>query len=245
MEKKTNRPAMEQIERMDYLLAEMKRQSEEATPGYMKIYQEYDELEQAYDWLDEVFEENGKKGLKNVKSEVVVPAIYDRFGMLEPYYYASRAVGAQRDGAMALVARDGQGTPLTAFEYHLIMPLFMTPLYAVWKKDDLKHFALMVAGKVITPYEIENYYPSCNDATILEADGKMGMLYEPTLAYIKPEYDDIYCEGIGSDYTFVKDGVEGRITLDGRFISNDDFLSLPAEEQDDLEDAGFICVLDC
>ena len=68
--------------------------------------------------------------------------------------------------------------------------------YAVWKNDDLKHFALMVAGEVITPYEIEKYYMPCDGVLSLEADGKMCMLaYELGLIYINPEYDELYDEG--------------------------------------------------
>jgi hypothetical protein len=86
-----------------------------------------------------VFEENGKKGLKNVKGEVVVPAIYDNYGILEPYYLKLSPVVAQLDGKVALVERDGKGTPYTDFEYHYIEPILFSNLYAVWKKEDLKH----------------------------------------------------------------------------------------------------------
>ena len=36
---------------------------------------------------------------------------------------------------------------------------------------------------------------------------------------IKPEYDEIYDEGVGSDFIFVKDGKKGRVTLDKKFVS--------------------------
>jgi hypothetical protein len=75
----------------------------------------------------------------------------------------------------------------------------------------------------------------------LAANGKKGLLAEELgLIYIKPEYDEVYDEGVGSDFIFVKDGVKGRVTLDKQFISDDDFNKLSTEEQDDLSDAGFI-----
>lgn len=80
----------EQAERLDYLMAEMKNlensYNADNEAQYMKLGQEYANLMSDYDWLDEEFEENGKKGLKNVKGEIVVPAIYESFCMREPYF---------------------------------------------------------------------------------------------------------------------------------------------------------------
>jgi hypothetical protein len=103
----------------------------------------------------------------------------------------------------------------------------------------------MIDGEVITPYEIEKYYMQCNGVLPLEANGKAGMLaYDLGLIYIKPEYDELYDDGFGSDFTFVKDGKKGRVTLDKRFISDEEYNSLSEEEQDNLEDVGFICSYD-
>lgn len=243
MENNKLKATKEQTERLDFVISEMDRikNGETSEFKYYKLLSEYDELMSNYDWSDEVFEENGKKGLKNVKGEVVVPAIYDNYGILEPYYLKLRPVAAQLDGKVALVERDGKGTPYTDFEYHYIEPILFSNLYVVWKKEDLKHFALMVCGVVITPYEIDDYWIPCDGVIPLAANGKKGLLAEELgLIYIKPEYDEVYDEGVGSDFIFVKDGVKGRVTLDKQFISDDDFNKLSTEEQDDLSDAGFI-----
>ena len=243
MENNKLKATKEQAERLDFVISEMDRikNGETSELKYYKLLSEYDELMSNYDWSDEVFEENGKKGLKNVKGEVVVPAIYDNYGILEPYYLKLSPVVAQLDGKVALVERDGKGTPYTDFEYHYIEPILFSNLYAVWKKEDLKHFALMVCGVVITPYEIDDYGMPCDGVIPLAANGKKGLLAEELgLIYIKPEYDEVYDEGVGSDFIFVKDGVKGRVTLDKQFISDDDFNKLSTEEQDDLSDAGFI-----
>ena len=42
----------------------------------------------------------------------------------------------------------------------------------------------------------------------------------------------------------MKDGKKGRVTLDKRFISDEEYNSLSEEEQDNLEDVGFICSYD-
>ena len=237
----------EQADKLEFINAEIKRLEDKSGSDFeiFKLMQEKEQLQSDYDWHDEVFEENGKKGLKNILGEIVVPAIYDGFGMLEPYYYKSTPVMAKQGEYVGLVQRDGKGTPITKFEYHLILPIFMTPFYAVWKKEDKQHFALMVGGEVFTPYEIQEHYMPCDGVLPLEADGKQGMLaYELGLIYIKPEYDEIYDEGVGSDFVFVKDGVKGRVTLDKRFISDEEYKNLSAEEQDELDEIGFICAPD-
>ena len=239
------RATKELAERLDYVIAERARLREsddaDATTQFFSMCREYDKLTDNYDWNDEVFEENGKKGLRNVKGEVVVPAIYDDFLMLEPYYYKSHPVGAVLGDMAGLVARDGTGTPVTEFEYCLVAPIFMTPFHAVWKAEYGRYFALMVADKVITPYEIEEFDIPCDGVLPLYADGKKGMLaYDLGLIYIKPEYDDIHGGGIGEDFIFVKDGKKGRVTLDKRFVSDEEFSNLSEEEQDELCDEGFI-----
>ena len=141
---------------------------------------------------------------------------------------------------------DGKGLPTTEFSYHYIEPIPYSMFYAVWQADDMKHFALMVGGEVITPYEIENYGCPCNDAIPLYADGKSGLLaYGCGIVYVKPEYDEVYDEGFDSDFIFVKDSKKGGITLeDHRYITDEEFFSLSEDEQDALHDAGFVCSYD-
>lgn len=249
-EEKMPKATKELAERLDYINAEMEKlrdnTDQESEWRFMELGQEHCDLISSYDWYDEKFEENGKKGLKNVKGEIVVPAIYDNFGMPGLYYMNTSCVPAQLDGKMALVKRDGKGLPATEFSYQYIEPIPYSMFYAVWQADDMKHFALMVGGEVITPYEIENYGCPCNDAIPLYADGKSGLLaYGCGIVYVKPEYDEVYDEGFDSDFIFVKDGKKGRITLeDHRYITDEEFASLSEDEQDVLHDAGFICSYD-
>ena len=65
-----------------------------------------------------------------------------------------------------------------------------------------------------------------------------------TLIYISPEYDDIIDNGIGDDFTFIKDGIIGRVTMDKRFISDEEYDNLSDEEQDELYEIGFISAPD-
>lgn len=232
----------EQVEQLDAMVKKMGLIKES---DYCEFYEEYNDLILSYDWSDIVFEENGKKGLMNVKGDVVVPAIYDDFSDLAPYYEYPKKVIAYLDGKAALVKRDGEGTPITDFEFSQMEHIPFSPFYAVWKAEDEAHFALMHDGKVFTPYEIEVYGDVVDGGVWLGANGKTGLIYYVgTLIYIKPEYDSIYDEGVGSDFFFVKDGVEGRLMLDGRFIPNEVFDNLTDEEYDELFNVGWLSAVD-
>ena len=126
-EEKKPKATKELAERLDNLNAEMEKlrdnTDQESEWRFMELGQEHCDLISSYDWYDEKFEENGKKGLKNVKGEIVVPAIYDDFGMPGLYYMNTSCVPAQLDGKMALVKRDGKGLPTTEFSYHYIEPI--------------------------------------------------------------------------------------------------------------------------
>ena len=241
--KKNPRPTVAQAERLDFVMAEIERLANDGSDekAYFKLVAERFQLINCYDWLDEPFEENGKQGLKNVKGEVVVPAIYDKFCMPQLYYQPYLEVGAIKDGKAALVKRDGKGTPVTDFEYHYIERIPRTAIYGVWKSEDLKHFALMVVGMVFTPFEITDYGILCDGGLPIFGDnGKMGVVDTINLRYIAPEYDEVIDNGMYEDFTFIKDGVKGRVTLDKRFISDDDYDNLSEDEMDKIDEIGFI-----
>lgn len=215
-----------------------------ASDKYLELGQELSDLMENYDWMDEVFEENGKKGLRNVKGEVVVPPIYDDFLSVVAYGYDADCV-AQLNGKAGIVKRDGKGTPMSSFDFKHMESIPFTPAYAVWKEGSEK-FALMMGQELVTPFEIEHFCGASDGVILLKTDGKMGMLaYDPNFVYIAPEYDSIDYDGCGSYFTFVKDGIEGRVTLEGKFVSNEEFDGLSEDEQCDLEElVGFIYAAD-
>lgn len=244
IEKNTTLPQadIEQVKQLDEMVSKMGTIPE---ADYCEFYEEYNDLIYSYDWNDIVFEENGKKGLKNVKGQVVVPAMYDDFSDLAPYYEYPKRVIAYLNGKVALVKRDGEGSPITDFEFSQMERIPFTPFYAVWKEEDEAHFAVMYDGKVITPYEIEVYGDVVDGGVWLGANGKTGLLhYVGEIIYIKPQYDSIYDEGVGSDFFFVKDGVAGRLTLDGRFIPNEVWDNLTDDEYDELWQVGWLSAVD-
>ena len=243
-DKKKTKATAELADKLDSLEAEIKR-ADRDDKNYLKLLQDREDLIHGYDWYDEVFEENGKKGLRNIRGEVVVPAIYDGFGMLHPYYLPMMLVGAMKDDKFGLVKRDGKGTPTTDFEFHYVESIPFTLFNIAFKSEDLHHFAIIVLDKVFTPYELVNYYMPCDEHIILKGDNdKYGIIGERSLIYISPEYDEIIDNGIGDDFTFIKGGVKGRVTMDKRFISDEDYDNLTDEEQDELYDIGFVCAPD-
>ena len=219
------RATSEQAERLDYLNAEIHDNWQHYShTGYRELSHEYRKLASDYDWRDEIFEENGKKGMKNIKGEVIVPAIYDDFGTPENYYATTPYVCAYLDGKAGLVMRDGSGTPVTAFEFHHMERIFDTDTYAVWKPDDLTHFALMNDGKTFTPYELTKYGYRSPHTQFLYTGDKVGVLAYGT-TYVRPEYDRIDNYG-----NVVKDGIVGLVTNECRFVSDEELRNLSDEE---------------
>jgi hypothetical protein len=214
---------------------------EELNNASTKNYEELFALIDGYDWRDEIFEEGGKHGTKNVKGEVVVPAIYDGFYTIENFFQPSLPVVAIKDGLCGLVKRDGEGTPMSEFAHSYMGRIFDTPVYTAVKPGDDNHFALSVMGEVITPYEIEKHYQPSDGCVILEANGKYGILaLDQGYVYISPEYDEIHDQGYGEDFLFIKDGVEGYVTLNGEFVSKERYAGLDPEQQDEYMEVGFI-----
>lgn len=83
----------------------------------MKFYE--DRMKDKYVRFHEVYEENGKYGLKDWDGTVTLPADYDF--LRTPFVYVddllSMPVIAERDGKMGLVMPDGKGTVVLPFEY--------------------------------------------------------------------------------------------------------------------------------
>ena len=233
-----------QADRLDFLTAQIKRERQEGNEC-THLARELHRLIRTFDWYDEIFEENGKKGLRNVRGEVVVPAIYDELLYPCPYYLPSMLIGAAKDGMYAMVERDGKGTPCSEFEYQHVEPIPFTLFDIAVKADDLQHFAIMVKGKVFTPFEMVDYDMPCDDHVILKGDNnKCGIIGMSSLIYIAPIYDEVISNGIGTDFIFIKDGVKGRVTTDKRFVGDEEFNNMSKDEQDKLLELGFISVPD-
>jgi hypothetical protein len=127
------------------------------------LYDELKMLLDKYNTFDIVFEENGKKGLKDIAGRVRVPALYEDFAETYSYHWGrSMPVAARNaEGKYALVAADGAGTPLCDFEYDYISYLRATNSHYMCVKksgDGVLKGILDGKGRLIVPCEMEKVY---------------------------------------------------------------------------------------
>lgn len=161
-------------------------------PGVLK------ELSEQYDWKDEVFEKNGKKGVRSITGEVLVPALYDDYREIysqliriengvNPHYIASQR------GKFGLVAADGTGTSITDFccdgicyfeDYDKF--LFFNPGgYGV----------MSASGEIIVPCQMDEIIWCPMGSLAFCKDGKWGQ-YTDQYGYMEPHLDELYVDGV-------------------------------------------------
>lgn len=82
------------------------------------------ELENSYDWSNIEFTDpaTGKKGLKNVKGELMVPALYDSFPSPGTYIDHWERIVAVLDGKYGILENNGYADVILPFEYDCIIP---------------------------------------------------------------------------------------------------------------------------
>ena len=220
-------PTAEIIERNDFLTAKLSEMLSVEKPDYgaANVFSEeqYD-IHTKYDFFDQVFEENGLKGIKDVKGNIRVPAIYtgfyqlyDHWGLFSLRMKRLPVCAYDKNGKCALVTTDGKGTQLTPFIYDAI------------KNEDLLDEFIVVQGKkkgvvdscgnVLVPCEMDVVYEYFNSIRAFEAGGKFGLITSWGL-YIAPIYDDMTEK---DEYVYVRLGdTWGYIDYDGKFIDESD-----------------------
>lgn len=126
-------------------------------------------------------------------------------------------------------------------DYSVVGTILGSHLKKAVKPNDKKHFAIMEGDQILTPFELEWHTDAFNGVVIVGAGDKKGILaFDLGNIYIAPEYDDINEASVDDVFIFEKDGRQGRVTLQGQFVADDDFEKLPADKQEELEDIGFI-----
>ena len=83
-QKKKQQVTAEVIERLDNILNELNELygTETHFDRMMELSIEQNQIEEQYDLMDMVYEMNGKKGIKDIKGKVRVPALYNDFAVL-------------------------------------------------------------------------------------------------------------------------------------------------------------------
>ena len=195
-----------------------------------EIIRQYDQFEEmALDMRDEVFEENGKQGLRRVTGELLIPAIfdsiperYDYISQIKPEVQMLQSVPVIVDGRCALCKIDGKGTLLTDFAYDKIFRYFYgsSNLFVV-ERNGKKGLLDDCDGEIVVPCEMDEFYEQMDtDGIIPYNQGKKwGMVhFDVNTGAI---FDDIdirseqYAKGkIGDEWYFVK--------WDGKPTKNED-----------------------
>lgn len=177
-------------------------------------------------WSDEVFEENGKRGVKDVLGKILVPAMYDDF----PEIYCSvfrgeneDAYPAINDGRYGLVRADGTGRPLCEFCYDKILHEMAPSIWFFVYKDGKMGY-MDENGELLIPCEMDNIYYNGLGLELCEREGKLGLLTGYGL-YVAPDYDEYKTDGSMTNPLMLRRGEEwGYVDAnDGHFIPMDEY----------------------
>lgn len=187
-------------------------------------YDKINAFTEEYDTFACVFEENGKKGVKDAAGEVLVPAQFDEVTYTFADIFRGTAIAVIKAGKMALVKPDGQGTMLTDFIYDSIP--FQDGYYFLMK--DGKFGLATSGGHVVLPAEQDEVFLPMNDLVVFTKDGKNGFAMLGTGLVTEAEYEDY--ELTDNDYLKVfKDGQAGYIDAEGKFTEDEDEMFFNAD----------------
>ena len=225
MRKEVTESVRERIMVIDNRVKELKSANVAGDDGeVLKLKKEFWDIREEYDLFDKVFMENGKAGVVDIFGNVVVPALYKDFPELYNYTIYGRLPipACDFNDKYALVASDGEGAPVCAFEYDMIKFKFgSSALFQCWKRAGDKYLVGVIdcGGNVVVPCEMDEVYGMSNNYAVVEKDGKLGAVTTGGL-YIKPAYDEF--EERDGLLAACVDGVWGYISSKGEFIDMDD-----------------------
>lgn len=173
-----------------------------------------------FDWFCSIFEEQGALGVKDTFGNIVVQAQYEEIWNLPVYQYMNMIpIIAKKNGLLGLVrVYNGVAREITDFEYDGAYAVEFTSFTAVRKAGTDKWGLVDIEGNELIPAEMDKIYPqSTNGNIFVEKDGKEGVFDYVLGGFAYPEYDSIEGMGEGGVLTFVKNGVEGHVDIDGKF----------------------------
>ena len=190
------------------------------------LFDRVNELEKNYDWFNFSFTDptTGKKGLKDVSGQIVVPAKFDDFAEFRSYIHFHYApVIVINGGKFGIVRGDGSGQELCACKFDNIRSLVGTGLYmASWEGVTDRFGLITTNGNVICPNILTSYYEPFNGILIIESNKKLGVIDLDTYQCVLPEYDDLDADP-GELIVFHKDGKEWYITDEGERITKEQY----------------------
>ena len=216
----------EVVRRLVTVLERMKELEESGRTNsveYFRLSVEKNDIEEEYSLMDIIFEENGKKGIKDIRGTVRVPAIYEGYAVLYSFlsFRSTPVIAQDVNGMFAIVKADGSGTPITAFEYDYMDIEPYSKLFIAGKNGKC---ALMDKdGKILTPFELDAVVRDLpiNGHIEVKKSDKLGIYNYCMNLYIPPVYDEIVDHTDGWVYVRLGDRW-GFLTNEGRFIDETD-----------------------
>ena len=188
-----------------------------------KLFQSREKIISSYCWGDIPFKDDGKIGLKDILGRVVVPAQFDNVLDCDSSVIdaVSSVCRVEINGKIGLVRKDGSGTMVIPAEYDEAYDIMYFNGYGVMK--DGKWSILNRNGEEIVPFIIDEILEPYGSCLFFKSEGKIGCI-DPKceLPYVPAEYESYELASIDEPYKFVRDGKEGYVTGDGKFISEDE-----------------------
>ena len=152
---------------------------------------DYLDFMNSIDWSPELFEENGKCGLKTALGEMILPPVYDDMSLPYEVNKGDRIV-ALKDGKCGIVIADTKGTWLIKPEFDYIgYPNTLTHVC----KDGKWGVLNIATGEYLIPLECdkvfsEGGYLFVNGIGTFEKDGKIGVITQYG-AFTQPIFDEV------------------------------------------------------
>ena len=181
----------------------------------------------------------GKKGLKGLDGNILVPANYDNFGFL-PYLFDNnmrKSVIAVRDEKYYIVALDGSGKELTKEPYDEISLADSRKKNSpyVYRKNGRMLWGFMdESGNEVSENIIENYVCIKNSLWYERGELKGYWNYGESYPFLPPIFDNIETLGKPNNLLlFTLNGVDGYVE-----IIEDNFKFIPMTELDNLDGEG-------
>ena len=180
----------------------------------------------------------GKRGLKDILGNILVPPLYDNFGFLPKTGddYKRKSVIGILDEKYVLVALDGSGKELTKDTYDDIRLADKKQKSSpyVYRKNGRRLWGLMdEEGHEICECMLDNYI-GMGDFLWCDSGELRGCWFYtmPNLPFLPPIYDNIEASGInGEPMIFTLRGIDGYVKTDGTFIPMSEFEFMPEDQR--------------
>lgn len=219
------RPTKEMIDFVE-MMEQNREKMDFHDPEWERLNMLYSDYRNNYNWFSEIFEgENGKKGMKDVKGNILIPAKYDDFQYTFALGYRMYMVPAVLDGKIGFVLTDGSGTEVTDFVYDSVHNLEFSSYFLFRKENSISFGILSPKGEELLPCILDRFYERFSASILFASGDKYGLIQTNEGILIPPIYDNIEMTDEPEDpLVFTLNGVVGFVTFDKQiFISKEKY----------------------